>query len=217
MISTTIGLFLGGAAAVDSFVQGNAMSREALIGLEEFEAQQLVNNYEGLSPSLEAELTALRGLSEQTSGFVDVSQGLDASDALALMSTGTEQMGKQRNTINDSMRKEQSNFDVMEAQEEGVIRGMQEQRELREVDSLQNQLAAGQEMRYQATTGLAKQFLSVGLAKENRMAGLGNDKIEARRKRIADGTATSKDLFNEGKYMDYIRSLGGGSEDSEDK
>ena len=205
MITTTIGLFLGGYSAIDSFVQGNAMSREALIGLEEFEAQQLVNNYEGLSPSLEAELTALRGISEQT------------SDALALMSTGTEQMGKQRNTINDSMRKEQSNFDVMEAQDEGVIRGIQEQRELREVDSLQNQLAAGQEMRYQATTGLAKQFLSVGLAKENRMAGLGNDKIEARRKRIADGTATSKDLFNEGKYMDYIRSLGGGSEDSEDK
>lgn len=199
-ITTTIGLFLGGATALDSFVQGRSMTNEALRGLEEFEAQKLVNNYERLSPSLDAEFTALSGFSEQQAGLVDVAQNLNAADAQALMSTGQEQIGKQRLDMYNQMRKEQRNFDVMEAQEEGVIRTMQEERDRFRVQTLQEQLAAGQEMKYSALEGMTKGLIGVGMAKEDRLAGLGIDPIAARKQRIADGTATYADYLNEGQF-----------------
>ena len=207
-ITTTIGLFLGGATALDSFIQGRSMTNEALRGLEEFEAQKLVNNYERLSPSLDAEFTALSGFSEQQAGLVDVAQNLNAADAQALMSTGQEQIGKQRLDMYNQMRKEQRNFDVMEAQEEGVIRTMQEERDRFRLQTLQEQLAAGQEMKYSALEGVTKGLIGVGMAKEDRLAGLGIDPIAARKQRISDGTATYQDYLNEGMLGEIFKTDG---------
>jgi len=211
-ITTTIGLFLGGATALDSLVQGRSMTNEALRGLEEFEAQKLVNNYEGLSPSLDAEFTALSGFSEQQAGAVDVAQNLNAADALAIMSTSQEQIGKQRLDMYNQMRKEQRGFDVMTAQEEGVIRTMQEERDRFRVQTLQEQLAAGQEMKYQALEGVTKGLIGVGMAKEDRLAGLGIDPIAARKQRITDGEATYQDYLNEGMFKDAFNTFRGRNE-----
>ena len=200
-ITTTIGLFLGGATALDSFVQGRSMSNEALRGLEEFEAQKLVNNYEGLTPSLDVERTALDTFNQTEANIYDVAQGQDAAGALAMISQGTEQVNAQRQKTFDQMRKEVAAIDFAAAQDEGVIRNMQEQRDRFTVETLQEQLAAGQEMKYSAIEGITKGLIGVGLAKEDRLAGLGVDKIAARKQRIADGTATYADYLLEGQIF----------------
>jgi hypothetical protein len=199
-ITTTIGLFLGGATALDSFVQGRSMSNEALRGLEEFEAQKLVNNYEGLTPSLDVERTALDTFNQTEANIYDVAQGQDAAGALAMISQGTEQVNAQRQKTFDQMRKEVAAIDFAAAQDEGVIRNMQEQRDRFTVETLQEQLAAGQEMKYSALEGITKGLIGVGLAKEDRLAGLGIDPVAARKQRIADGTATYADYLNEGQF-----------------
>lgn len=200
-ITTTIGLFLGGASALDSFVQGRSMSNEALRGLEEFEAQKLVNNYEGLTPSLDVERTALDTFNQTEANIYDVAQGQDAAGAQAMISQGTEQVNAQRQKTFDQMRKEVAAIDFAAAQDEGVIRGLQEQRDRFTVETLQEQLAAGEEMRYNAIEGMTKGLIGVGLAKEDRLAGLGVDKIAARKQRIADGTATYADYILEGQIF----------------
>jgi len=200
-ITTTIGLFLGGATALDSFVQGRSMSNEALRGLEEFEAQKLVNNYEGLTPSLDVERTALDTFNQTEANIYDVAQGQDAAGALAMISQGTEQVNAQRQKTFDQMRKEVAAIDFAAAQDEGVIRNMQEQRDRFTVETLQEQLAAGQEMKYSALEGITKGLIGVGLAQEDRLAGLGVDKIAARKQRIADGTATYADYLLEGQIF----------------
>jgi hypothetical protein len=204
-ITTTIGLFLGGATALDSFVQGRSMSNEALRGLEEFEAQKLVNNYEGLTPSLDVERTALDTFNQTEANIYDVAQGQDAAGALAMISQGTEQVNAQRQKTFDQMRKEVAAIDFAAAQDEGVIRNMQEQRDRFTVETLQEQLAAGQEMKYSALEGITKSLIGVGLAKEDRLAGLGIDPVAARKQRIADGTATYADYLNEGQFGELFK------------
>lgn len=199
-VTTTIGLFLGGASAIESFVQGRSMSNEALRGLEAFERQKLINPYEGLTPSLDVERTALDTFNQTEANMYDVAQGQDAASAQALVSQGTEQVNAQRQKTFDTMRKEVANIDFATAQDETRIRNMVEARDQYELDSLRDTLAAGQEMKYDALTGLSKMTLATGLAQENRLAGLGQDDIAARRDRIESGTATIGDYIAEGDY-----------------
>jgi len=208
-LTTGVGLLLGGLGALDSFAQGRSMKNEALRGLEEFEAQQLINPFESLSPSLEAERTALRTGSERLAGFVDVSRGQNAAEAMAMISTGAEQVGASQRGVIDSMMKQQAEFDVMEAKDETNIRGIQEARDRFIVDSLRQQLAAGTQQQMNALLGGAKMFAGVGLAQEDRIAGLGIDPIAARKQRIAEGTATFEDFLYEGMLGDAFGKLGG--------
>lgn len=204
-IGTTIGLMLGSYGAIDSFIGGNTMRKQALKGLEEFEAQELTNAYANLHPSLQAEQNALNSISEAESGVFDVAQGYNAADALALVSTGLESNNKARMGTFDAMRKEMANYDVMRAQDEVALRSLQEQREMNEVNSLQAQLAAGEQQRMNALMGGAKMFLGVGLSAEDREAGLGIDPKAARRQRIADNAAergvSGRNLASFGDYM----------------
>jgi hypothetical protein len=55
-------------------------------------------------------------------------------------------------------------------------------------------------MKYSALEGITKGLMGVGLAKEDRLAGLGIDPVAARKQRIADGTATYADYLNEGQF-----------------
>lgn len=205
-IGTTIGLMLGTYGAIDSFIGGNTMRKQALKGLEEFEAQELTNAYANLHPSLQAEQNALNTISETESGVFDVAQGYNAADALALVSTGLESNNKARMATFDAMRKEMANYDVMRAQDEVALRSLQEQREMNEVNSLTAQLAAGEQQRMNALMGGAKMFLGVGLSAEDREAGLGIDPKAARLQRIADNRAArGNSTVNHANFNDYIR------------
>ena len=206
-ITTGIGLLIGAVGAIDGFVQGRSMSNEALRGLEAFERQTLINNYEGLTPSLEAERTALDTFNQSESNVLDVAQGMDFANAQGLVSNASEQTNKQRLAMFDTMRKEVAQIDFAAAADEGKIRGMVENRDQYELESLREQLAAGQQMKYDSISGLAKGFMSVGLAKENRLAGLGQDPIAARKLRIKDGTADFDDYIAEGDYKGAMKAL----------
>lgn len=204
-IGTTIGLMLGTYGAIDSFIGGNTMRKQALKGLEEFEAQELTNAYANLHPSLQAEQNALNTISETESGMFDAAQGYNAADALAIISSGSESNNKARMGMYDTMRKEMANYDTLRAGDEVALRSMQEQREMNEVNSLTAQLAAGEQQRMNALMGGAKMFLGVGLAAEDREAGLGIDPKAARRQRIADNAAergvSGRNLASFGDYM----------------
>lgn len=204
-IGTTIGLMLGTYGAIDSFIGGNTMRKQALKGLEEFEAQELTNAYANLHPSLQAEQNALNTISETEAGMFDAAQGYNAADALAIISSGTESNNRTRMSMFDTMRKEMANYDTLRAQDEVAIRGLQEQREMNEVNSLTAQLAAGEQQRMNALMGGAKMFLGVGLSAEDREAGLGIDPKAARRQRIADNAAergySGRNLASFGDYM----------------
>ena len=204
-IGTTIGLLLGTYGAIDSFIGGNTMRKQALKGLEEFEAQELTNAYANLHPSLQAEQNALNTISETEAGMFDAAQGYNAADALAIISSGTESNNRTRMSMFDTMRKEMANYDTLRAQDEVAIRGLQEQREMNEVNSLTAQLAAGEQQRMNALMGGAKMFLGVGLSAEDREAGLGIDPKAARRQRIADNAAergySGRNLASFGDYM----------------
>jgi hypothetical protein len=205
-IGTTVGLMLGTYGAIDGFIQGNTMRREALKGLEEFEAQELTNAFANVHPSLDAEKTALNTFAESEAGVFDMAQGYNASDAMALVSQGVEANNKARLGTFDAMRKEMASYDVMRAQDEVALRAMQEQREMNEVNSLQAQLFAGSQMRTDALMGAAKMSLGVGLAAEDREAGLGIDPKAARRQRIADNRAErGNSTINHASFMDYMR------------
>jgi len=175
-VMTGLGLMLGAYGAIDTYMQGTAMRKDALKGLEEFRAQDLTNAYAALSPSLEAERTALNTFSESQAGLVDVAGGMDASDALAILSTGNEQIQKGRLDQINRMIDKQSQFDILEAQDDVALRNMEEARDMFEIQSLQAQLSAGNQMRSDALMGGAKMMVGAGNAYEDRMAGLGVDK-----------------------------------------
>jgi hypothetical protein len=175
-VMTGLGLMLGAYGAIDTYMQGTAMRKDALKGLEEFRAQDLTNAYASLSPSLEAERTALNTFSESQAGLVDVAGGMDASDALAVLSTGNEQIQKGRLDQINRMIDKKSEFDILEAQDDVALRNMEEARDMFEIQSLQAQLSAGNQMRSDALMGGAKMMVGAGNAYEDRMAGLGVDK-----------------------------------------
>lgn len=204
-IMTGVGLMLGAYGAVDTYLQGNAMRKDALQGLEEFQAQQLTNAYAGLSPSLEAERTALDTFSESQAGIVDVSQGMDASDAMAMLSMGNEQVQRGRLDQLNQMRKEEANYDILRAQDDVAIRNMEEARDQFELSTLQAQLYAGNQMRSDALMGGAKMMVGAGNAFEDRRAGLGIDPMAYRKEAIQRGEGTLGQYLMEGKPRGFFK------------
>jgi len=204
-----LGLMVGGITAVDNYLTGSSLTKEALRKLEEFEPQQLVSPFEGLTPSQRLEQEQLSEISQSRAGALDVAQGRDAASALAITSMTGEQTGEQQLKMYGGMAKEQASYDIMKAQDKVNIRSMQEQREQNILGSLQEQLAAGRQMRSDAMMGFAKQTMAAGLAREDRLAGLGQDPLYAAQERIKTGDATGEDYLMIGDYQGYLRFVTG--------
>lgn len=202
---TTLGLLAGGANALREITGGRSKRMEALRGLEAFERQDLVNAYEGLTPSLDVERTALAGLSEQRATVADVAAGKDAASALALLSTGNEAVNKQQLDIYNAMFKQEAEFDVMAAKDETAMRNIKESRDAADIASLQAQLYAGEKEMSNALMGMAEMATSVGLMDEMRKAGLGYDEYQAALDRINEGTGGAMDYLNAKKYSGFFQ------------
>jgi len=194
-----LGLMAGGASGIESYLTGRSMAQSAMRKLEEFEPQQLVNPFEKLTPSLQLERQQLGEISQSRAGALDVAQGMDAATALGLSSNVIEQTGEQQAKLFGTMAQKKSEFDVMEAQDDARIRQMQERREEAIIASLSDELAAGRQMKSDALMGFAKMSLAGGLAREQRLAGLGYDPMQDR---IAE--ATRRIEAGEGSVSDYL-------------
>jgi len=179
-ILTTIGLLAGGASALAEFGMGFQARKDAQIGLEEFERQTLINPYESIKPSLATENTALNRISEGMANVRDVSAGMDASSALATLSVGNEQAGKQRQDVINNMMQIQNKIDFASAGAEMNLQDIKERRDEVDLASLQAQFASGTQDMFDGAMGVANLSLQAGLSEEMREAGLGIDKRAAR-------------------------------------
>ncbi len=168
---STLGLIIGAAGAIKGFMGGEQMSSDARKGLENFEYQDLSQGaFDTLKPSLEQEQFALQQIGQQRSGLVDVASGLSASDAMAMLGAGEEQIGQKELNLLNKMIEKESEFDVMRGQDFQRRQQMQEVRDQQELQSLQQQLFAGESQQMQAIQGFAGIATSIGTAQQAKAA-----------------------------------------------
>ena len=173
---TTLGLITGGLSAAQQFISGASASQRAKRGLEEFEFQDLdVGAFDEFKPSLALEEQQLESIERQRARVADVAAGLGASEAMALLSqteqqlTGAEQQAQ--------ARKEQltAEADILRGRDLQQRVQMIEQRSFAELQSLQQEMAAGQQMMASGLGDLAQLAVSAGLSQELGQAGEGKE------------------------------------------
>lgn len=173
---TTLGLIAGGVSAAQQFISGASASQRAKRGLEEFEFQDLsVGAFDEFKPSLALEEQQLESIERQRARVADVAAGLGASEAMALLSqteqqlTGAEQQAQ--------ARKEQltAEGDILRGRDLQQRVQMIEQRGFAELQSLQQEMAAGQQMMASGLGDLAQLAVSAGLSQDLSSAGLSQD------------------------------------------
>ena len=170
---TTAGMILGGAGAVKQFIDGGKMAAEASHGLAKLREPQLTNLAENLKPSFAIEQKMLENLEKQRAGFVDVSQGMDAAQAMAFMAQGEGMISdKETNVLNQMMEKDYQ-ADLVRVQEEQRMREIEENRYMEKLQSLKAQAQAGKEMQSAAIMDVASMAVSAGTAQDAAMAEAG--------------------------------------------
>lgn len=174
---TTLGLLGGAAGSVMNFLGGSKAAAEGKRKLDQFQWQDLSTGAaDTLKPSLELEQQALDKIQQNKERFADVAaQGGDAGNMLAMLTTGEEQTSEQEQKLYGSMSKQMFDADKVRVQDEQMRRGMQEQRDFNEVQSLQAQVAAGEQMKSDAITNFSKTVMSAGIGQESANAEAGFD------------------------------------------
>ena len=174
---TTLGLIGGAAGSVMNFLGGSKAAAEGKRKLDQFQWQDLSTGAaDTLKPSLELEQQALDKIQQNKERFADVAQaGGDAGNMLAMLTAGEEQTGQQEQQLYGSMGKQMFEADKVRVQDEQMRRSMQEQRDFNEVQSLQAQVAAGEQMKSDAITNFSKTAMSAGIGQEAANAEAGYD------------------------------------------
>ena len=170
---TTLGMIAGGAGAVNNFLTGGKMAREAQQGLQKFKHQELTNLAENLKPSLEAEQQAISQIDKMRGSFTDVAQTMDAASAMAILGSGQEQLAAQEQKVFASVMDKEFQADVMRVQDEQRQRDMIETRKMEELQSLKAQAQAGKQMQASAITDFASLAVSAGTGQEMAQAEAG--------------------------------------------
>ena len=174
---TTLGLIGGAAGSVMNFLGGSKAAAEGKRKLDQFQWQDLSTGAaDTLKPSLELEQQALDKIQQNKERFADVAQACgDAGNMLAMLTAGEEQTGQQEQQLYGSMGKQMFEADKVRVQDEQMRRSMQEQRDFNEVQSLQAQVAAGEQMKSDAITNFSKTAMSAGIGQEAANAEAGYD------------------------------------------
>ena len=174
---TTLGLIGGAAGSVMNFLGGSKAAAEGKRKLDQFQWQDLSTGAaDTLKPSLELEQQALDKIQQNKERFADVAQASgDAGNMLAMLTAGEETTGAQEQALYGNMGKQMFEADKVRVQDEQMRRSMQEQRDFNEVQSLQAQVAAGEQMKSDAITNFSKTAMSAGIGQESANAEAGYD------------------------------------------
>ena len=174
---TTLGLIGGAAGSVMNFLGGSKAAAEGKRKLDQFQWQDLSTGAaDTLKPSLELEQQALDKIQQNKERFADVAQASgDAGNMLAMLTAGEETTGAQEQTLYGNMGKQMFEADKVRVQDEQMRRSMQEQRDFNKVQSLQAQVAAGEQMKSDAITNFSKTAMSAGIGQEAANAEAGYD------------------------------------------
>ena len=110
--------------------------------------------------------------------------GLSASDAMAMLGAGEEQIGQKELNLLNKMLEKESQFDVMRGQDFQRRMQMQEARDQQELQTLSQQLMAGESQQAQAIQGLGQIATAYGTAEQAKVAQKGGvpDAIKAAKK-----------------------------------
>lgn len=174
-IMSAIGMGIGAVGAGVQFFQGAKMKREAEAKLSQFRHQELTNLAENLKPSLEAERQMQVAASKQRAAVVDVSQGMDAAQAMGMMAMGLGQTQDMEMKAFSSMLDKEYQADQVRVQEEQNMRAMIEKRKMEELQSLKAQKMAGMQMQTSAIKDLGGMALSAGMASDKLAASQGRE------------------------------------------
>lgn len=174
-ILTGLGMALGAVSSAKQFFDGGKLKRESEAGLADFTEQELVNAYENVAPSMEAERLANINISKQLSTVSDVASGMDASTAMSMLSKGVEQSQQGMNEVVSSMMDKEFQADLMRAQDEVNIRNVVEKREQNRLASLMAQKNAGMQMETASIKDLGGLAISTGLSLDKIKASEGTD------------------------------------------
>ena len=189
-ILSALGLGIGAAGGIKQFFDGAATKRKASEGLANFREQDLVNAAENLKPSLEAERQLSVAAEQQRASLVDVSQGMDAASAMALMASGSGQIGEMQMKGIASIQDKEFQADTMRVQEEQSMRSIIEARKREEKQTLNAQYMAGMQMQSGAMKDLGGIALSAGIAGDTGLAQAGYETTAfGGIRRNEDGTA----------------------------
>ena len=172
-IMSAIGMGIGAIGSGVQFFQGKKLKEEAEHKLANFRHQELTNLAENLKPSLEAERQMQVAASKQRAAVVDVSQGMDAAQAMGMMAMGLGQTQDMEMKAFSSMLDKEYEADQVRVQEEQNIRAMIEKRKMEELASLQAQKMAGSQMQTSAIKDLGGMALSAGMASDKLAASQG--------------------------------------------
>lgn len=163
---TTLGLVTGGAGAVNSFLTGRSMAKQAEMGLAKFRHQELTDLAENLKPSTEVERQLRETAAKQRAAVVDVAQGRDAAEAMAFMSMGLDQIADMELKGFGSMLDKEFQADLVRVQDEQQQRSILEARNMEKLGSLKAQAQSGKQMQASALADFASMVTSAGLAQE---------------------------------------------------
>lgn len=213
---TTLGLVTGGLGAINNFISGGKMAREAERGLQRFQHQELTNLAEPLKPSLEVEQQALAQVDKMMATVSDVAAGQDAASAMATLGLMQEKASQQEAQIFGSMLEKEFQADVMGVQDEQQQRAIIETRKMEELQSLKTQAQAGREMQASAISDVGQTLVSAGLSQE--MADAEAGKTDPTLTRIARAAARRgatgaeiREAFKTGGFID-VNKLNTGEE-----
>lgn len=178
---TTLGLLGGAAGGVMNFLGGSKAAAEGKRKLDQFQWQDLSTGAaDTLKPSLELEQQALDKIQLNKERFADTAMATgDAGSALAMLTAGEEATGQQEQQLYANMGKQMFEADKVRVQDEQQRRGMQEQRDMQTVQSLQAQVAAGEQMKSDAIGNFSKTLMAGGMGQEMAQAEDGLDPLGA--------------------------------------
>jgi len=151
-----IGSVLATAAGLAQFFTGQAARKRSKQLFDEFEYQNLANQYKDITPSFDIEKQALENLERQRSAYRDSFKGVSSVAALTSgLAKGEDIFAQKELDIYDKMMNKELEIQMQAASAEERIQQMREARSMAEIQSLQQEFTAGTDMQINALGGLA--------------------------------------------------------------
>lgn len=150
-----------GLGAYQAF-QGAKQKREAEKALENYERQKLDNVANELSVYTKGAEMQTEELARLGASSVDSLSRSGARGVIGGVGRLQQAQGMQQRQIGADLERQQARIDQIRAQDSRNIRGMQEQREMQDIQALSSQFAQGEQMFASGIGGVAESAIGIG-------------------------------------------------------
>lgn len=150
-----------GLGAFQAF-KGAKQKREAEQALENYERQKLDNVANELSVYTKGAEMQTEELARLGASSVDALSRGGVRGAIGGVGRLQQAQGIQQRQIGADLEQQQARIDQVRAQDAQTIRGMQEQREMQDINALSSQYAQGEQMLASGITGIGESAMGIG-------------------------------------------------------